>query len=67
MRESTPNIPARFLGRSDFPESCLDLQAAVATGKDPFDPKFDENNDGRVDFDDRDIWLSQLKNTWVIT
>ena len=42
----------------------LDEQAKVISGQ-PGGPDYDLNNDGKVDFDDRLVWLHDLKKTWV--
>ena len=49
-------------GELDEPD--LNLQAiAIAEGEDP--PEYDLNGDGEVDFADREVWVNQLKNTWI--
>jgi hypothetical protein len=42
----------------------LDLQAEQY-GVEPVDPEFDLNNDGVVDFGDRQTWINDLKVTWM--
>ena len=42
----------------------LDLQAqAIAGRQNP--PEYDLNDDGLVDFQDRLVWVNDLKNTWI--
>ena len=42
----------------------LDLQAvAITGGEDP--PEYDLNGDDKVDYADRQMWVDELKNTWI--
>ena len=42
----------------------LDLQATeIVRGEHP--EAYDLNDDGLVDFDDRQVWVNDLKNTWM--
>ena len=42
----------------------LDLQAvAITGGMDP--PEYDLNGDTKVDYNDRLLWVNDLKNTWI--
>ena len=42
----------------------LDLQA-IAMTIGPATPGYDLNEDGVLDYDDRQIWVNDLKNTWI--
>ena len=42
----------------------LDLQA-IAIVTDPGNPFYDLNEDGVLDFRDREMWVYELKNTWL--
>ena len=43
----------------------IDLQAGAMKSPDPNLDTFDENKDGKVDYDDRLIWVKQHAGTWV--
>ena len=64
----TASVGAGLVGDYDqngqLDSADLDLQAAAMTsGTNP--PEFDLNGDGVVNFDDRVMWVSELKGTWI--
>ncbi len=57
-------LPGDYNGNGQLDAGDLDLQAAAITGGQ--NPKaFDLNNDNVVNFGDREMWLHDLKKTWV--
>jgi hypothetical protein len=48
-------------GELDAPD--LDLQALAI--RDGGGPKYDLNSDGEINFADREVWVNDLKNTWI--
>ncbi len=53
-----------FDGNGQLDADDLDLQAAAIVAAGPLDP-YDLNGDNAVDFGDREMWLHDLKDTWV--
>jgi hypothetical protein len=61
---SGTTIPGDFNRNQTLDAGDLDLQAvAMTTG--PAGPEYDLNNDGQVNFTDRQVWVNDLKNTWI--
>ena len=59
-------IPGDYDGNGLLEAADLDLQAAqIVLNPVPPPAGYDLNNDGAVNFDDREVWLHDLKNTWV--
>jgi hypothetical protein len=59
-----PTIPGDYNANGTLDTGDLDLQA-VQIAAQPGDPAYDLNNDGVVDFQDRETWVHELKNTWI--
>ena len=57
--------PGDYNGDGMLDAADLDLQAAAMNNPNPDLGVYDENNDGLVDFADRQIWVSDLKVTWM--
>ena len=57
--------PGDYNGDGLLDAADLDLQAAAMNNPNPDLGVYDENNDGLVDFADRQIWVSDLKMTWM--
>lgn len=60
--DPNPSIPGDFNENGELDAEDLDLQA-MAFGTNQLD--FDLNEDNKVDFDDRLVWVNDLKNTWI--
>ena len=58
------NDPGDYNGNGELDAGDLDLQAEVMTGG-PGGPEYDLNGDDVVDYTDREIWINDLKNTWI--
>jgi len=59
-----PTTPGDYNANGELDAGDLDLQAAEIVAQ-PGDLAFDLNNDGVVDFKDRETWVGDLKNTWM--
>ena len=59
-----PSLPGDFNENGQLDSEDLDLQAQVIMGQ-PGGPEYDLNNDDVVDYADREIWVEELKNTWI--
>ncbi len=57
-------MPGDFNSNGQLDAGDLDLQAAAIVNQGPLDP-FDLNNDGSVTFDDRQMWVRDLKKTYI--
>ena len=57
-------IPGDYNNNQQLDAGDLDLQAAAMVAGGPKDP-YDLNGDNAVDFADREMWLHDLKKTWV--
>ena len=51
-------------GNGELGEPDLNLQA-IQIVADPGDPAYDLNSDGKVDFADRQVWVDELKRSWI--
>ena len=56
--------PGDFNGDGVLGAADLD-EMAIAMSNPPADQKYDVNNDGQVNFEDREYWVGELKNTWI--
>ncbi len=56
--------PGDYNRNGDLDAGDLDLQA-VEMQRNPPDLDYDLNRDGRVDIQDRQVWVDELKNTWM--
>ena len=61
----TPGLRGDYNENQQLDAEDLDWQAEVLTGIRPFEERYDENGDGQATSADRDIWLAQLRQTWV--
>ena len=57
-------IEGDYNGNDQLDAGDLDMQAvAIAGGQNP--KEYDLNNDDLVNFADREVWVNDLKNTWI--
>ena len=56
-------LPGDYNNNGQLDAGDLDLQAIAI--RDGGGPEFDLNSDGAINFDDRKIWVNDLKNTWI--
>ena len=54
-----------YNGNGQLDAGDLDMQALQMESANPDLAKYDENDDGAVDFADREVWVNDLKNTWI--
>ena len=68
--DSTPPGEVELPVAGDFDDSGtldatdIDLLSGAAVRAEVYDPSFDLNHDGRLDADDRGVWVHDLRNTW---
>ena len=58
-----PGLPGDYNGNGELDAGDLDLQALAI--RDGGGPEFDLNNDGQIDFNDRLVWVNDLKDSWI--
>ncbi len=58
-------IPGDYNGDGVLDAADADLQSAAMKEANPDLATFDENNDGLVDFADRQIWVRDHRGTWI--
>ena len=54
-----------YNGNGQLDAGDLDMQAQQMESANPDLAKYDENDDGAVNFADREVWVNDLKNTWI--
>ncbi len=59
-----PSTPGDYNANGELDAGDLDLQAIQIVAQ-PGDLAYDLNDDGLVDFKDRQVWVNELKNTWI--
>ena len=66
IRTKTAGLPGDFNSNGELDAGDLDLQAAqMVLNPVPPPAGYDLNNDNKVNYDDRLVWLHDLKKTWV--
>ena len=64
IASSGDGLPGDFNNNGDLDNNDLDLLAEQQQTPTP-DLSFDLNDDGLVNFDDRQVWVDDLTNTWI--
>ena len=54
-----------YNGNGQLDAGDLDMQAQQIVSLNPDVATYDLTNDGEVNFDDRKVWVEELKNTWI--